>query len=298
MTRSVLIFFPACFAGVLLKRFSMKFAAAAVLAALAASVDAAVLGDGRLNELPSSAGLNRRSWANQGTASTARARSSATATCRPTARHKNPADTGSRQGVKITLDSTAYPNGQNHAARRAHPAEARAGHPTAAGSTPTFSLVRRDANRAERLPRAPDRLLRKSRFAEREHGWIGGEQAQSNPSLQWTANQQSWLEDGVEGPGGLGARALPTQCTRGLYIYCDFSANRVGLWRSEGGAPLHQVVPPVSVPTSSNGADWHLGVQELPRSGCSDATNEDFCFSGVYIEDGAITTVMSGPDEP
>jgi hypothetical protein len=48
------------------------------------------------------------------------------------------------------------------------------------------------------------------------------------------------------------------------------------------------------VSTSSNGADWHLGVLELPRSGYNWAT-EDFYFSGVYVEDGAITTAIGGP---
>ncbi len=45
---------------------------------------------------------------------------------------------------------------------------------------------------------------------------------------------------------------------------------------------------------SSNGADWHLGVLELPRSGYSDAT-EDFFFSGVFVESGPITTAIGGP---
>jgi hypothetical protein len=75
----------------------------------------------------------------------------------------------------------------------------------------------------------------------------------------------------------------------------DFSGKRVGFWHSEGGAPLTQKVAPVSASTSSNGQDWHLGVLELPRSGYSD-TNEDFFFSGVYIEDGTITTAVSGPE--
>jgi hypothetical protein len=74
----------------------------------------------------------------------------------------------------------------------------------------------------------------------------------------------------------------------------DFSANKVGFWHSEGAEPLKQVVAPVSVSTSSNGADWHLGVLELPRSGYSD-TNEDFYFSGVFVEDGTITTAIGGP---
>lgn len=74
----------------------------------------------------------------------------------------------------------------------------------------------------------------------------------------------------------------------------DFSANTVGLWHSTGADALTQVVAPVSASTSSNGADWHLGVLELQRSGYPDA-NEDFYFSGVYIESGTITTAVSGP---
>lgn len=50
----------------------------------------------------------------------------------------------------------------------------------------------------------------------------------------------------------------------------------------------------MSASTSSNGADWHLGVLELPRSGYADS-NEDIYFSGVYIESGTITTSVSGP---
>lgn len=76
----------------------------------------------------------------------------------------------------------------------------------------------------------------------------------------------------------------------------NFSSGSVGFWHSEGSAPLQQVVAPVSASTSSNGADWHLGVLELPRDGYAD-TNEDFYFSGVYVEDTAITTSVTGPGE-
>ena len=48
---------------------------------------------------------------------------------------------------------------------------------------------------------------------------------------------------------------------------------------------------------SSNGQDWHLGVLELPRGGYPDQ-DEDFYFSGVYIESGPITTAVSGPGKP
>lgn len=71
----------------------------------------------------------------------------------------------------------------------------------------------------------------------------------------------------------------------------DFSANTVGFWHSTGSDALKLTVSPVSASTSSNGADWHLGVLELPRSGYSDS-NEDFYFSGVYVESGSLTTTI------
>lgn len=76
----------------------------------------------------------------------------------------------------------------------------------------------------------------------------------------------------------------------------DFSANTVGFWHSTGADPLKLTVSPVSASTSSNGADWHLGVLELPRSGYSDS-NEDFYFSGVYVESGSLTTTIGSGSE-
>lgn len=74
----------------------------------------------------------------------------------------------------------------------------------------------------------------------------------------------------------------------------DFTAKTVAFWHSTGSDPLSLTVQAVSASTSSNGADWHLGVLELPVSGRAD-TNEDFYFSGVYIESGSLTTSVAGP---
>jgi hypothetical protein len=76
----------------------------------------------------------------------------------------------------------------------------------------------------------------------------------------------------------------------------DFSANTVGFWHSTGSDALTQKIAPVSTSTSSNGADWHVGVLELPRSGYADA-NEDYYWSGVYIESGELTKSVAGPGE-
>lgn len=74
----------------------------------------------------------------------------------------------------------------------------------------------------------------------------------------------------------------------------DFTGGSVAFWHSTGSAPLTLTVPAVSVSATSNGADWHLGVLELPISGVAD-TDEDYYFSGVYIEDTSLTTSVAGP---
>lgn len=52
----------------------------------------------------------------------------------------------------------------------------------------------------------------------------------------------------------------------------------------------------MSASTSSNGADWHLGVLRLPMtSSLTSPDVEDWYFSGVYIESGTITTSPCGP---
>lgn len=88
---------------------------ALLFAGLASLSQAAVLWDGRFNNLTTATDLNNWSWSNQvgpyqyyihgsETVDKYIALSSA---------NKNPADTSSKQGAKFTLDSTAYWNGQN-----------------------------------------------------------------------------------------------------------------------------------------------------------------------------------------
>ncbi|KAG6891664.1 hypothetical protein C0992_012713 [Termitomyces sp. T32_za158] len=68
----------------------------------------------------------------------------------------------------------------------------------------------------------------------------------------------------------------------------DFSAGTVGLWASTGSSPLTKVVANVAASTSTNSADWHLGVLRIVTA--NDV--EDWYFSGVYVESGPITTTI------
>lgn len=74
----------------------------------------------------------------------------------------------------------------------------------------------------------------------------------------------------------------------------DFDAGSVTFWHSTGSSALTKTAGPFTASTSSNGADFHLGVLRLP--GSNDGTGaEDWFFSGVYVESGELTTSVNSP---
>ncbi|KAG8980399.1 hypothetical protein FRC05_006030 [Tulasnella sp. 425] len=68
----------------------------------------------------------------------------------------------------------------------------------------------------------------------------------------------------------------------------NFSAGTVGLWASTGSAPLQRVYAQTAASTSTNSADWHLGVLAFDAG----TATEDWYFSGVYIETDTLTTTL------
>ncbi|KAH6621571.1 carbohydrate-binding module family 1 protein [Chaetomium sp. MPI-SDFR-AT-0129] len=264
----------------------MKFSVLSYLLANALSASAGtILWDGRFNDLSSSTDLNNWSWGNQvgpyqyyihGS-------SSVTSYVNLSPDYGNPADTGSKQGAKITLDNTAYWNGQNMRRTELIPQTSA---PINQGKVYYhFSLSRKDTN-APATTREHQIAFFESHFTELKSGLLSGASGVSDTSLRWCVN---------------GATQWSTEWQAGVWhnvaYEIDFSANTVGFWHSTGSDPLTRIVAPVSVSTSSNGADWHVGVLELPRSGYSDS-NEDYYWSGVYIESGSLTTNVAGPGAP
>ncbi|KAI1501268.1 hypothetical protein F5X99DRAFT_428563 [Biscogniauxia marginata] len=250
--------------------------------ALAQLANAAVIWDGRFNDLGTSADLNKWSWANQVGPYQYYIHGSGTVDkyVNFSPDYKNPADAVSKQGAKFTLDGTAFWNGQNMRRTELIPQTTAAINKGKVAYH--FSLMRSDTN-APSAAREHQICFFESHFVEMKYGWISGEQGAENPNLQFMVSQGSkWKTEWAP------------NVWHNVAFEIDFSSNTVGFWHSEGADPLERVVAPVSASTSSNGADWHLGVLELPRSGYSDGT-EDFYFSGVYIEDGAVTTEIGGP---
>ncbi|ROW06877.1 hypothetical protein VMCG_04018 [Cytospora schulzeri] len=256
------------------------------LAALAASLvtvnAGTILWDGRFNDLTSSTDLDNWSWSNEVGPYQYYIHGSGDVTeyVNLSPSYKNPADTSSKQGVKITLDSTAYWEGQTMRRTELIPQT------TAAINTGTvwyhFSMLANATNYPS-IYREHQIAFFESHFTEMKSGWISGESATSDANLQWMVG---------------GTSKWATNLTAGVWhnvaYEIDFSAGTVGFWHSTGGDDLVLAVEPVAASTSSNGADWHLGVLELPRDGYVDA-DEDFYFSGVYVEGGGLTTGVSGP---
>ncbi|KAI1327440.1 carbohydrate-binding module family 1 protein [Xylariaceae sp. FL0255] len=255
------------------------------LLALASSQLAAcgtILWDGRFNGMTSSTELNYWSWSNETGPYQYYIHGSESVTdyVNLSPDYKNPADTGSNQGVKITLDSTSYWEGQTMRRTELIPQT------TAAINAGTvwyhFSMMRSDTNPPS-IYREHQICFFESHFTEMKYGLLDGESGTSDDNLKWMVNSVEQWE--VEFDAGV---------WHNIAYEIDFSAGSVAFWHSTGSDDLTLTVPAVAVSASSNGEDWHLGVLELPVTGISDTT-EDLYFSGVYVESGSITTSVSGP---
>jgi len=114
-----------------------------------------------------------------------------------------------------------------------------------------------------------------------KYGSIGGNGAEDD-NLQWMVNGRSQWK----------VKWAP-EVWHNIAYEIDFSAGSVSFWHSTGSDPLKLTAGPVKTSTSSNGADWHLGVLRLPRDGAGTSA-EDFYFSGVYVESSPVTTSVKG----
>ncbi|CZT05121.1 related to endoglucanase c [Rhynchosporium agropyri] len=252
------------------------------LAALIGSASSAIIWDGRFNSFSTSAEISNWSWSNQVGPYQyyIHGPSAISSYINLSSSYKNPADSGSAQGAKFTLDSTSFWNGQTMRRTELIPQTTAA---ITSGKVWYHFSMSRSATNAPSIYREHQINFFESHFTEMKSGWISGASGNSNPALQWFVGGQSkWSVNWEAG------------VWHNVAYEIDFSANTVAFWHSTGSDPLTLTVAAIGVSTSSNGADWHLGALELPVSGQADS-NEDFYFSGVYIESGSLTKSVAGP---
>ncbi|KAL1593306.1 hypothetical protein SLS60_010914 [Paraconiothyrium brasiliense] len=255
------------------------FAKAAFFNALVSAVSAEILWDGRFNDLTSSADLEKWSWSNQVGPYQYYIHGSGAITdyVNLDSTFKNPADTGSKQGVKITIDETAKWNGQTMLRTELIP-QAPADSINKGKVYYHFSIK----TAAENAPTATNEhqiAFFESHFTELKYGANGG----SSTNLQWHVGGVSKWD--VE---------LVADEWHNVAYEIDFDAGSVSFYHSTGSEALTKTAGPFDASTSSNGADWHLGVLRLPGSNDADGA-EDWFFSGVYVESGELTTSVASP---
>ncbi|KAJ7688803.1 hypothetical protein B0H14DRAFT_3906788 [Mycena olivaceomarginata] len=178
---------------------------------------------------------------------------------------KNPADTSETNGLKLTIDTTSTWNSQFERSELIPQTAPNSGNVLGTGNLfYHFSIAHPSTN-------LPDQIcFFESHFTELKYG------CRSHPT------HLTWMIQGV------GHWDIPFDANTWFNFAYDinFSAGTVGLWASTGSNPLVKVVQNIATSTSTNSADWHLGVLRLINGGGP----EDWYFSGVYIENGPITT--------
>jgi hypothetical protein len=235
-----------------------------------------IVWDGRFNDMASSAALEQWSFSNPVGAYQYYIHGSGTVDkyVNLDFSYKNPADTGSKQGVKITIDETAKWNGQSMLRTELIPQT------TAVineGKVYYHFSIKTSTDNVALATNEHQIAFFESHFTELKYGGQGD----NNTHLQWHVSGVSKWD--VE---------LVADEWHNVAYEIDFDAGSVTLWHSTGSSPLTKTAGPFTASTSSNGADWHLGVLRLP--GTNDGTGaEDWYFSGVYVESGELTTSVN-----
>ncbi|KAG6857149.1 hypothetical protein H0H87_008719 [Tephrocybe sp. NHM501043] len=181
--------------------------------------------------------------------------------------YKNPAATSEQRGLKLTIDQTSNWNGQTMERTELIPqTTANLG----TGNLFYHFSVKRGTTNPPNSAYEHQICFFESHFTELKYG-VG-----SNPT------NLVWMVGGVE----KWSTPFSADTWFNFAYDIDFSAGTVGLWASTGGSALTKVVSNIAASTSTNSADWHLGVLRIITA----ADTEDWYFSGVYVESGPITT--------
>ncbi|KAI0350361.1 hypothetical protein OH77DRAFT_1082565 [Trametes cingulata] len=189
--------------------------------------------------------------------------------------YKNPADTSEVHGLRVTIDSTATWNSNMERAELIPQTNQNLGQ----GNLFYHFSISHPATNLPDSTLEHQILFFESHFTELKYG-VG-----PNPTdLEWhVGGQPKWSTPFVAG-----------QWYNFAYDI-DFSAGTVGLWASNGSDPLVKVAQNIPASTSTNSEDFHVGVLRIVNT----PQPEDWYISGVYIENGPITTsIGSGASSP
>ncbi|KAG9101812.1 hypothetical protein FRC07_010275, partial [Ceratobasidium sp. 392] len=181
--------------------------------------------------------------------------------------YKNPAITRESRGLKMSISPTATWNSNMERIELIPQTTANLG----TGNLFYHFSVKRSNTNAPNSALEHQVMFFESHFTELKYGING------DTDLHWCV-------------GGVSKWQTPfTADTWFNFAYdINFSSGTVGLWASTNGSPLTKVVANIAASTSTNSADFHVGVLRIVNQ----AGIEDWYVSGVYIEQGPITTAI------
>ncbi|CAE7008518.1 hypothetical protein CFE70_001601 [Pyrenophora teres f. teres 0-1] len=251
------------------------FGKATLMSALLSAASAEIIWDGRFNDMTSSSDLSKWSFASPVGSYQYYIHGSGAVTdyVNLDAKFKNPADTASKQGAKITIDETSKWNGQTMLRTELIPQTKAA---INKGKVYYHFSIKASSENAPTTTNEHQLAFFESHFTELKYGASGS----ANKNLQWHVGGVSKWD--VE---------LVADEWHNVAYEIDFDGGSVTFWHSTGSDALKKTAGPFTASTSSNGADWHLGVLRLPGNNDPKGA-EDWFFSGVYIEDGTLTTAV------
>ncbi|KEQ83197.1 hypothetical protein M438DRAFT_43453 [Aureobasidium pullulans EXF-150] len=240
-------------------------------ALLAGSSMAEIIWDGRFTET-SAAEIGKWSWENQVGAYQYYIHGSGATTdyVNISPDYVNPADKSSSDGARITVDGTSSWNGQTMMRTELIPSTKAA---INKGKKFYHFSLKRAAENAPDATAEHQVAFFESHFTELKYGVDG-----SDGKLQWMTDGKSQFDMDFD-----------ADVWHNVAYGIDFDAKTVEFYHSTGADELVSKAGPLSAAVASDGADWHVGVLKFSQ------TKEDWFFSSVYIEDGELTTSVSGP---
>ncbi|KAG9004071.1 hypothetical protein FRB90_011060 [Tulasnella sp. 427] len=248
----------------------MKAVAAFVASLVAAASAGSVVWSGDFDYYGSASDFNTWSWSNQvgeyqyyihGSGPVTQYLDVSTA-------YANPGISGESKGLKLSIDQTSTWNSNFWRTELIPQTSANLG----TGQKYYHFSVKRTATNPPLFSYEHQVVFFESHFTELKVG-ISPNQTQ----LQWCVS---------------GSPKYAVDFTPGVWYNfaydINFSASTVGLWASTGSNPLQRVYAQTSASTSTNSADWHLGVLAFDQG----TAKEDWYFAGVYVETDTLTTSL------
>ncbi|KAH7931142.1 hypothetical protein BV22DRAFT_1137917 [Leucogyrophana mollusca] len=238
---------------------------------------ATILWDGRFNNYSTAADFDQWSWNNQvgayqtyiyGNLNGETASSWLTLG----SQYMNPAATGEKQGVKVKIDAESVWNGGSMLRTEILPQTSN----SLTGNLFFHVSLQLPTENTPDSAYEHQIVFWEEHYCDIKYGQLSGQDGVANTLQVITGGESIWSVTPVLGE---------------WYNFILGVGSPGGLWVSTGSNALTQVYS--GSLGGSGGTDWHVGVLRLPLDGTTQTiTEEDFYYSGIYVEDSGPTTTL------